>query len=395
MGDDVAWAIWHHGSMRCVMVLIVLMGCSDRGIDAGERGRLLAMRPVWIAAARAERCPRPALRTPVTGDASARLHALNDKHAPEQHCIDRVRKELWNELGPCIPHQPCEPQTLATVKPHPDLVEACAPLYAAIEEVAHASEACAPTGGKDDDEKVGALIELDKAVRIEVAPLAAKGQVGEAATRVLDAMRFVDDLGRQSSVVGGVISSLVVSRLVDTLDELAIDPHLTADEARAIARGLDTLLASAPRWDAIMRQEQAWMANFIGSQKQDMVPELAILETQARGIRRVCSGTLRDCVEHLDDVKVEGGADLKDFARQLGWRDSALAFVRMQIELRLAPPEACANPVQRRAILQPWADRAVVGDEYEPVVTPPAWQRAKDDKSRPFPRVLRCVPATI
>jgi hypothetical protein len=212
---------------------------------------------------------------------------------------------------------------------------------------------------------------------------------------VLDAMRFADDLGRKSPVPGAMLSTAHAIRLVDTLDELAIDPRLTADEARAIARDLDTLLASAPRWDAIMRQETASVAGFLGARKEDMVPELALLETQARGIRRVCSGTLRDCVEHLDAVKVEGLADFKEYAQRLGMRDSALAFVRMQIELRLAPPEACANPVQRRAILQPWADRAVVGDEYEPVVTPPAWQRAKDDKPRPFPRVLRCVPATI
>jgi len=52
--------------MRVVVALIVLMGCGDRGISAGERGRLLAMRPVWIAAAKAERCPRPALRAPTT-----------------------------------------------------------------------------------------------------------------------------------------------------------------------------------------------------------------------------------------------------------------------------------------------------------------------------------------
>ena len=63
--------------------------------------------------------------------------------------------------------------------------------------------------------------------------------------------------------------------------------------------------------------------------------------------------------------------DFKDYARRLGTRDAALTFVRMQIELRLARPEDCADPVRRRAILAPWADRVVVGDEHEPVVMPP------------------------
>jgi hypothetical protein len=57
--------------VRCVVVLI-----DRRGIGANERGRLLAMRPVWIVAARTERCP--ALRKAITGDGSARLRVLNE-----------------------------------------------------------------------------------------------------------------------------------------------------------------------------------------------------------------------------------------------------------------------------------------------------------------------------
>jgi hypothetical protein len=212
---------------------------------------------------------------------------------------------------------------------------------------------------------------------------------------VLDAMRFADDLARKSAILGVAVSTVVASRLVDTLDELAIDPRLTADEARAIGRDLDTLLASAPRWDAIMRQEQAWTASFVASQSEDMVPVLAMLDAQARGIRRVCSGTLRDCVEHLDEVSADDAPDFKEYARRLGRRDSALAFVRMQIELRVAPPEDCSDPVRRRAILAPWADRVVVGDEREPVVTPPTWQRDPADPPRPVPRALHCVLETL
>ncbi len=394
MRRDAACVFWQHWYVRW-LVLIVLMGCADQqSVDERERARLLTLPPVWTAAARAERCPRPALRAPVTGDGSPRLHVLYDNNSPEVRCLERV-KELRTELGPCLPEEHCGPQTLATIKPHTDIVEACAPLYAVVEELAHASEACSPTGDDDSVVPDGALafFSLSNAVRIEVAPYAASGQLGEASARVLDAIRFADDFGRKGTVLGAEFSTKVASRLVDTLDELAIDPRLTADEARTIARDLDTLLASAPRWDAIMREDQVWTANFAVSHSPDAVPLLAILEAQRRDIRRVCSGTLRDCVEHLDDVKDDHAADFKDYAQHLAQRDSGLAFVRMQIELRLARPEDCADPVRRRAILQPWAGRAVVGDEREPIVTPPAWERAAADRPRSVPRVLRCVPA--
>lgn len=108
----------------------------------------------------------------------------------------------------------------------------------------------------------------------------------------------------------------------------------------------------------------------------------------------MCSGTLRDCVEHLDEVNEDGGFPFKDYARRLGMRDSALVFVRMQIELRLARPEDCADPVRRHAILEPWAGRVVVGDEHEPVVMPPIWQR-NPQAPKHVPRVLHCVPTTL
>jgi len=379
--------------MRCVLVLFALMGCGDRGISTSERARLLAMPPVWTAAARAERCPRPALRTPITGDRSARLAAMSDNSSPEQQCLARV-KELRTELGPCAPQEHCGPQTLAAVKPHPDLVAACAPLYAAIDDVAHASEACTSTSAWNEDNVVSVL-SLDNAVRIEVAPLAAHGQLGDAARRVLDAIRFADDLARKSAVLGEVASTAAALRLADTLDELAIDPRLPPDDARAIARDLDVLLATPPRWDAIMRQEDAWGATFAVAHSHDPMPSLAIYDARERGLQRVCRGTLRDCVEHSDAMNVEDAGDFTDFAKRLAHRDYVLAFVRMQIELRLARPEDCNNPLRRRALVQPWADRAIVGDEAEPVVTAPAWQRIATVQQTHAPRVLHCVPAMI
>jgi hypothetical protein len=351
------------------------------------------MWPVWSAAVRAERCPRPALRTPASGDASARLLRLNDKSSAEARCLARV-KELRNELGPCLPGQQCGPQTLATVKPHDDVVAACAPLYATIEAVAHASAVCSPTDSADDFD-VPSIASLGNAVRLEVAPLVAEGRLGEAATRVLDAMRLADDYGRKGAILESAFSIFVMSRLVDTLDEIVVDPRLTLDDARAMARDLDVLLASAPRWDAIMRQEHVSVAAFLASRSEDIVPVLAVFEPQDRDIRRMCSGTLRDCVAHYDEISGEGATAFKAYAQRLGMRESALAFLRMQIELRLAPASACFDRSRRRALLQPWADRAVVGDEPEPVVTPPMWERDSDYRPRPVPHVLRCVSATI
>jgi hypothetical protein len=378
--------------VRYLTLLVVLMGCGDSGISAGESGRLLERWPVWAAAVRVEQCPRPALRTPTTGDVSARLLPLNDKSSPESLCLARV-KELRTELGPCLPGQQCGPQTLATVKPHIDVVAACAPLYATIEAVAHATGACSP--GSADDFDVPSIASLGNAVRLEVAPLVAEGRLGEAAARVLDSMRLADDYARKGTVLGAAFSLFVMSRLVDTLDEIAVDRRLTPDDAHAMARDLDVLLASAPRWDAIMRQEHVSGAAFLASHSEDIVPALADFEAQDRDIHRVCSGTLRDCVEHYDEISGEGATAFKAYAQRLGMRESALAFLRMQIELRLAPASVCFDRARRRALLQPWADRAVVGDEPEPVVTPPMWERNSDYRPRLVPRVLRCVTATI
>ena len=376
-------------------MLIVLLGCGDRGIGTNERAWLLTMRPVWIAAARAEHCPRPALRTPATGDGSTRLRRLNDKDGPEQHCLAEVRK-LQPELGPCWPGQTCGPQALATIKPHPELLDACAPLFADIEELAHASEACSPTlapSSPAEDEVVLNWGSLGNAIRLEIAPLVAAGQLGEAARRTLDTMRVVDDLGRKSTLLGTAFSSYVSFRMVDTLDELATDPRLTAGDARAMARDLDVLLASAPRWVDVMHHERAYMADFLGTEKTDFVPSLAELDVRTREFDRVCSGSLRDCVEHYDDIHDENAFAFKDYVQRLGLRDYALAFVRMQVELRVASIQDCSDPARRRAILAPWADHVIVGDECDPVVTPPMWERGSQYKPRPVPRALHCIAA--
>ena len=396
---------WHHEGMQLAttLLLIALFGCANE-IGECERVRVLTMRSAWIAVARAERCPRPALRPPVTGDGSALLVGLRDKHSPEGQCLARV-SALHRELEPCEPGEGCPLTKLESLKPHPEILMACAPLYDKIERIAHANEACSPMTLDDDvTSDLGASVfALDHAVRIQIAPLVTKGEIGAAARHVIDAMRFSDDYGRKGTLIGPMMTVAMATDLVGTLDELLVDPRLTRDGARAIARDLEVLLASGPTFDAIMRQEDAWLAKNIDgmSQVKDIVPELLALEQRARGVRRACSRTLRECAEQLGEVKVDGplGAILDHYARRLGARDYALTFARMQAELRIASPEDCNDPTRRRAVLAKWLtpDQAVLGDELEPIVSPPAWQRKSTNSDWPkqLPWVLKCIPATL
>jgi hypothetical protein len=392
--------------VAATLLLIALFGCAEDGprISTSERVRLLTMRSVWVAEARAERCPRPALRTPVTGDGSALLLGMRDRSSPDGQCLSRVR-DLYDELEPCYPNADCTLPKLEALKPHPEVLVACAPLYDKIARLAHANAACSPisldldvTGNNE-----AWFLALDHAVRIQVAPLVAKGEIGAAARHVIDAMRFADDYGRKAVTVGPMMTVAMTTRLAGTLDELLVDRRLSTDEARAVAHDLDVLLASGLPFDAIMRQEDAWVAKNLDelSPDKDVVPMLLEIEQRARGVRRMCSATLRECAEHVGEVKLEGDLGssslLQIQARSLGSRDLALTFVRMQAELRTASPEDCNDPTARRRVLAKWLtpDQAILGDEREPIVSAPAWQRTDPPKRASRPWALRCIPATL
>lgn len=102
-------------------VLLVLVGCGDK-IGAEERARVMTMRSAWVAAARAERCERPALRAPAGNDASVVLARMNVRTSPGGACLAQF-------VDP---------------KDHPEHLAACEPLFESIERVAHASETCSP-----------------------------------------------------------------------------------------------------------------------------------------------------------------------------------------------------------------------------------------------------------
>ncbi len=389
----------HSEAMRIVALLVLIAGCgSEARVDADERARLVAKGSAWIASARAEPCPRPALRTPVTGDGSALLLGLRDRNSPEGRCLARVSR-LRDELAPCAAGRVCALPKLETLKPYPEVLESCAPLYDKISRVAHASEACSPSNldiGLNDDDAF--VLALDHAVRIQIAPLVRTGDLGAAAGHVIDAMRFSDDYGRKAVLIGSMVSVAMTTRLVATLDEILVDPRLATEDARAIARGLDVLLASGPTFGAMVRQEDAWVAkNIEGFAKpEEFVPELLKIEQRARNVSRVCNDMLRACVERLGQVTVDDTLTFTDYARRLGERDFVLTFARMQTELRIAGAEVCADPARRRSLLSKWlaSEQASMGEEHEPIVSQPMWQRIKDDRqTRSW--ALRCVPATL
>ena len=98
-----------------------------------------------------------------------------------------------------MPQEHCGLCTLATVT-HADLVEVCAPLYAAIEELAHADEARSPSTTVSDDDDTAAPSRSVTRSGSRWLRLPQRGSL-EASRRVLDAMRF-DDLGRKSTILG-------------------------------------------------------------------------------------------------------------------------------------------------------------------------------------------------
>ena len=178
-----------------------------------------------------------------------------------------------------------------------------------------------------------------------------------------------------------------------------IDPRLTADAARAIARDLDALLSSGPTFEAMARQETAWVATHTNTLAPDDDPAPILLGAEQRqhDIGRACGETLRACADHLKTVTVDGVAGFwVPYARRLGARELTLTALRMQAELRIASPDECHDPARRRAVLAPWLapDRAILGDQLEPVVTPPAWQTGNPGP-KPLTWVLKCVPATL
>jgi len=389
--------------------IVLSRGGARRLLTADEQVRAFAAAAAWEAAARTVRCPRPALREPTTGDGSLLLAKLLVESSPEARCLHRI-SGLYEELR--------EPRKLAALAPHPEVVEACAALYDDIERVAHATEACSPMHAPAFDvlgpDSFVPLLHVDPVVRFRIAPMVAHGELGTAARHVLDAMRFADDLGRKTHFLGAMISSGTALKLADTLGELLDDPRLTADDARAIARDLDVVLASAPSFSDAVHGEIAEVPHMIehidditGDPTQDRA---LILLGGARWLDefdRVCtSASLRLCAERIRPVlpvdydfarTLEANPDddaardrlIEQFAaehrilgidaRRFAEHDFVLTALRMQAEVRIAGN--C-----RDAHLERWlADELTLDGD---TLKPPAWLRAGEHPMPP--RTLRC-----
>lgn len=418
-----------------VIAIVALPSARHRNlVGSYERMRTLALTTTWQIAAKTQRCPRPPLRAPTTGDATAILARMIDPQSPLVDCMRRLVDVDKDMHEPCD-KGPCPMIPLAALEPHPDVVAACAPLFAAIEQVAHATAACSPERFDNQNRPLtfGAM-SVPRAVRLRIAPLIARGELGTAARHVTDAMRYADDYGRATPTIGVMISLAMTRQLVDTLEELLLDPHLTADDARAIGRDLDVLRATMPPADDMVRHELAWTALLIageaitgesvtGDLHQDRTLWVLSTERWLARYEHACRGAaLRDCIERmaaaerwtrfgepadftpalqseLDDgsvreLIVERLADdhwlLTDIARGLASREFALTVLRMQAELRTLSTDECRDPVVRHARLAPWHDGDIqVGDAAEQAIAAPAWQRI--GRRRGEPRTLACV----
>ena len=404
-------------------------------VDQHERARVRVMTAARTAAIAAERCPRPALRTPALAiDGSPLLAGLVDQTSPEIGCLQRVSTPR-HEVERCDSNG-CKEVALSAVPSRPDIIAACAPLYEKIDQLAYTTEACSPWSAPGIDPITnGADVWYGSfafAIKLRVAPLYTAGELSVAARHIIDAMRFADDHGRKGYMVNAAISIFVVTRLADSLADILTDPRLTSDEARAIARDLDVLLASGPTIDAMMRQEsrfgvaqadeQAKAWPYTGDADQDAVLSLIAIERALRHSEAACRDkSLRACLEARRAPEPAASADFRErlpaallsgesdhalreriiqdmvspwqfYPANQSDRPFALAALRMQAELRMMPIAECRDPDVRRKRLAPWFEHAVLASGPEPIVVTPAlfqppWVKAK----RRLSRTLRCV----
>jgi len=325
-----------------IPALLVVAGCG------GGDDRADTVSAELIAAARAQQCSRPALRAPAIPDGTALLRRLRDHASPENQCLARVATLSTELKPPCPTDDDCALPKLATLKPYPEIVGACAPLYDTIARIAHASEACSPEIADtfDASDMSVAIIALQHAVRLRIAPLVARGELAAAATHLLDALRVADDYGRGAVLMGAMESLAMITGLVATLDEILIDPRLSSDAARAIAGDLDALIATAPAIIPTMHQEAAWAAKrrkTIAKSDADADALVLAAERRTREVDRICGGTLKACVEQLGASTVDDAKDFAGYVQKFGTRDVALTFARMQAELRTVAAADCSD----------------------------------------------------
>jgi hypothetical protein len=228
-------------------------------VDGGMQVRAFATAAAWQAESRTARCPRTPLREPVIGDGSRFLGPVLDKESAEAKCLKQFGELFGDLYTPCEGNSHCATK-LAALKPHPEVIAKCAALYDDIDRVAHASEACSPFRAGTYNIMAATdppILTIADAVRVRIAPLVVGGRLGDAAREVTDAIRFVHDVGRNTSLLGAMYGSGTMEPLLWSLDEILIDPRLTHDDAREIARDLDVLASTMPTFVETMHGEAA------------------------------------------------------------------------------------------------------------------------------------------
>lgn len=409
-------------------------------VPAHERTRLHELTNARLAQIRAERCPRAAMRSSALQqlDGTPLLAGLVDSASTQGRCLEVARKHRGAVEG--CGREGCTRLALAQASPIPEVLAACAPLYDAIAQNARATETCSPWSidVRDPIASDVRVMSLPFAIKVQVASLYAAGDLGAAAMHITNAMRFADDYGRKGYVVASMFASAMLRELARPLDEILVDPRLTAADARAIARDLDVLLVTAPTFVSVMRQEFRFATSqlahavaydaYLGDPAQD---EALHREAAVRWLDRVenaCAGVpLRPCVETLratpapfdDTAKLRllarmttlSDTELRaaileqmtsmyeglfaSYAEQFAMRQLRLTASRMQAELRTMSATECRDPAARAARLAPWLhDGITLTDGPEPLLHLPAWMQppALAHRRKPTPpHQLRCV----
>ena len=92
--------------MSLLFVTIIVRSESVRHrtlLDANGRAMAFATSAAMQTAARTERCPRPALREPATGDGTSLIATVADPTSRESRClaaVSKLRQELRDERFP-------------------------------------------------------------------------------------------------------------------------------------------------------------------------------------------------------------------------------------------------------------------------------------------------------
>jgi hypothetical protein len=384
----------------------------------------IATAAAWQAESRTARCPRTPLREATTGDGSRFLEPLVDPDSTESRCLKQVGELFGDLYTPCDGNSSCATK-LAALKPHPEVVAMCAALYDDIERVAHAAEACSPmrAGTYDiNSPSFPPIMRLADSIRIRIAPLVVRGELDTAARQVIDAMRFAQDYGRHTSLVGAMYGATSVDKLFWALDEILVDPRLTRDDARAITHDLDVLIATNPTFVETIHGEVAEFpsllrstgtASITGDSGQDFTLWMLGKERERDEFDRACGATpLRTCAAVLEPAgryeedwydfdplirSFDDDATVREriidriaagfpsflalYARGFERRHIDFVARRMQAELRAM--DDC-----NLARLELPDDATLDADG---TLQPPAWAREREHEyTKPFR--LRCVP---